>query len=147
MLDQSEQGIVQRMRTYWENNVPYVDLKTLASDCARLFRLQYESHFLLPQPEEDDEGAAAPYSADAEMIHTHFLVHECTTNTRKAVLKRAYSDTFEFLQANKSNGFAEGHKGKRRPSATAEAAHIKGAMVLLKIGTYLDRVERDATTS
>jgi hypothetical protein len=54
------------------------------------------------------EGARAQPQcvADADMIHAHFMRHECTTATRRAVLKRVYSDQFEFLESNKRNGFA-----------------------------------------
>ena len=150
LVENPEQGIVTRMRAYWEANVPHVELKTLAAECARLFRLQYENHFLPPQPDDEDEGGAAaagaaPYSADADMIYQHFLVHECTAVTRRAVMKRAYCDTFEFMQSNKSNGFMEGHNGKRRPSAASEAAHAKNASMLLRYCAYLDRMESEAS--
>ena len=95
----------------------------------------------------DAEGQpAAPSSecvADAEMIYAHFMRHECTPATRRAVLKRVYSDQFEFLECNKRNGFTKGRNGKRVPNAAAEAAHTKGSLALLKIGAYLDRFDRD----
>ena len=66
------------------------------------------------------------------MIYAHFMRHECTPATRRAVLKRVYSDQFEFLECNKRNGFSKGRGGKRVPNASAEAAHTKGGLALLK---------------
>jgi hypothetical protein len=157
-FDHPESGIVHRIRTYWETNVPFVDFQTLAHDCARLFRAQYQAYWL-PPAEDDvaDEGDAAMAGAselggaqtqqrcvaDADMIYAHFMRHECTPATRRAVLKRVYSDQFEFLESNKRNGFSKGRNGKRVPNASAEAAHTKGSLALLKIGAYLDRFDRE----
>jgi hypothetical protein len=93
-----------------------------------------ESEGAHPQPE---------CVADSDMIYAHFMRHECTPATRRAVLKRVYSDQFEFLECNKRNGFSKGRNGKRVPNASAEAAHTKGGLALLKIGIYLDRFDRD----
>jgi hypothetical protein len=49
LFERPESGIVQRMRTYWETNVPFVDFQTLAHDCARIFRVQYQRHWLTGQ--------------------------------------------------------------------------------------------------
>jgi hypothetical protein len=155
MFERPEGGIVQRMRVYWETNVPYVDFQTLAHDCARIFRVQYQGYWLPPvNDESDDRGAGADGEsegvhpqpecvADEEMIYAHFMRHECTPATRRAVLKRVYSDQFEFLECNKRNGFSKGRNGKRVPNSSAEAAHTKGSLALLKLGTYLDRFDRE----
>jgi len=109
LFEPPETGIVQRMRNYWEANVQQVDFQTLADDCARIFRREYQAHWL--PPAEDDDAAMAGASeaegqqppecvADADMVYAHFMRHENTPATRHAVLKRVYSDTFEFLESN-----------------------------------------------
>ena len=153
MFERPEAGIVQRMRNYWETNVQHVDFQTLADDCSRIFRREYQAHWLPPAEDTDAAMAGASEAegqqpsecvADADMVYAHFMRHECTPATRRAVLKRVYSDTFEFLESNKRNGFSKGHDGKRVvPNAAAEAAHTKGSLVLLKIGAYLDRSDRE----
>ena len=75
------------------------------------------------------------------MIYRHFLLHEGTRETRRAAMKRAYANQFEFLEQNKRNGFVEGKHGKRVPDRAAEAAHSKGCLVLLKMGAYLDKLD------
>jgi hypothetical protein len=152
LFERPEAGIVQRMRSYWETNVQHVDFQTLADDCARIFRHEYQSHWLPPAEDADAAMTGASEAegqqpsdcvADADMVYAHFMRHECTPATRRAVLKRVYSDTFEFLESNKRNGFSKGRNGKRVPNAAAEAAHTKGSLVLLKIGAYLDRSDRE----
>jgi hypothetical protein len=151
LFERPESGIVQRMRTYWETNVPHVDFQTLAHDCARIFRVQYQAHWLPPGNDESDDRAAAAEMdvesesarpqpqcvADADMIYAHFMRHECTPATRRAVLKRVYSDQFEFLECNKSNGFSKGRNGKRVPNASAEAAHTKGVSLCSRLASIL----------
>ena len=147
-----ESGIVQRMRSYWETNVRHMDFQTLADDCARIFRREYQSHWLPPTEDSDAAMAGASEAegqqrqsecvADSEMIYAHFMRHENTPATRHAVMKRVYSDMFEFVESNKRNGFSKGRNGKRVPNATAESAHTKRGLAMLKIGAYLDRFDR-----
>jgi hypothetical protein len=146
-----EANVIARMRTYWDQNVTRMDFHHLAEDCARLFKTEYSAYFVLPAAESGDGDADAaapdggapsqPCVADADMIYQHFTVHEGTAQTRRAVMKRAYQQQFEFLEQNKKNGFVSGKHGKRVPDREAEAAHAKGCLVLLKMGAYLDRFD------
>ena len=146
-LAEPEANAIVRMRAYWDEHVNKMDFRYLAEDCARLFAKEYESCWV--QPEATGGGAETgsedrrppPCVADADMVYRHFTVHEGTQQTRRAVMKRAYQQQFEFLEANKRNGYVEGKHGKRLPDRAAEAAHAKGCLVLLKMGAYLDKLD------
>ena len=137
-LTEPEANVIRRMRAYWDEHVNRMDFRYLAEDCARLFTKEYESCWVQPSGDAETGG---PGVADADMIYRHFTSHEGTQQTRRAVMKRAYQQQFEFLEHNKRNGFVEGKHGKRLPDRAAEAAHAKGCLVLLKMGAYLDKLE------
>jgi hypothetical protein len=148
-LAEPEANVISRMRAYWDEHVNKMDFRYLAEDCARLFAKEYESCWVQPDApgtplrgvSSGSEGRRPPCVADADMIYRHFTVHEGTQQTRRAVMKRAYQQQFEFLEQNKRTGFVAGKHGKRLPDRAAEAAHAKGCLVLLKMGAYLDKLD------
>ena len=138
-LEEPESNVIIRMRAYWDEHVQRMDFRYLAEDCARLFAKEYAEGWM--QPEGNDRAVA-----DAGMVLRHFTEHEGTQQTRRAVMKRAYQQQFEFLEQNKRNAFVEGKHGKRVPDRAAEAAHAKGCLVLLKMGAYLDKLDGIGST-
>ena len=154
-LAEPEANVILRIRKYWDANVNRMDFRCLAEDCASIFAKEYAEHWALPGGGNGDTSAmsGAPLgsigepdkdcAADADMIYRHFTLHEGTPQTRRAVLKRAYVQQFEFLEQNKRNAFVAGKHGKRVPDRVAEAAHSKGCLVLLKMGAYLDKIDEE----
>ena len=141
-----ERSIVACMREYWEANVDTVDFRILAADCARLFQVQYASFFLPPEESATGEGEPAePCVADADMIYTHFMRHECTPITRRATAKRAHSDLFEFMEANKRAAFTAGKHGKRTPCREAAMLHRALCSSLIQLETHLDKLDAKNT--
>ena len=143
-LADPEANAIRRMRAYWDEHVNRMDFRYLSEDCARLFAKEYETCWMQPEApsgEAVSEQPPPPCVADADMVYRHFTVHESTPQTRRAVMKRAYQQQFEFLEQNKRNGFVAGKNGKRAPDRAAEAAHAKGCLVLLKMGAYLDKLD------
>ena len=141
-FDNPERSIVARMREYWEANVDTVDFRILAADCARLFQVQYTCFFLPPEESATEDGEPpAPCVADADMIYTHFMRHECTPITRRATAKRAHSDLFEFMEANKRAAFTAGKHGKRMPCREAAMLHRALCSSLIQLETHLDKLD------
>ena len=140
-LAEPEASIICRMRAYWDEHVNKMDFRYLAEDCARLFAKEYETCWVQPGTPLRGVSSGSDGVADADMVYRHFTVHEGTQQTRRAVMKRAYQQQFEFLEANKRNGYVEGKHGKRLPDRAAEGAHAKGCLVLLKMGAYLDKLD------
>ena len=143
-LADPEANAIRRMRAYWDEHVNRMDFRYLSEDCTRLFAKEYETCWVQPEAPSGEAGSEQPPPpcvADADMVYRHFTVHESTPQTRRAVMKRAYQQQFEFLEQNKRNGYVEGKHGKRLPDRAAEAAHAKGCLVLLKMGAYLDKLD------
>ena len=154
-LAEPEASVILRIRKYWDANVNRMDFRCLAEDCASIFAKEYAEQWALPGGGDGDISAMSDafrgsagepqkhYVADADMIYKHFTLHEGMPQTRRAVLKRAYVQQFEFLEQNKRNAFVTGKHGKRVPDRAAEAAHSKGCLVLLKMGAYLDKLDEE----